>query len=239
MQHEAKQKLNELLAATSHVLTADDIDDVLELDRLAEQVGNPSTGIDSPLKGHAVYFRSRPVYPLTLAHLEFLDQAATSDECGDQDRDTFILWVLTQPEITDDHYDFRTSRKRARKWSRTCPWRTDDVNAIMELRYTGIIEQGGGTTEECKENADGALVGMLAREYGNDPHYWMHTAPVDVVKACVADWAARQEAQAAAYRRANKGAATAAPAPSPKFVAMRKFRECAERIEAKWLARKA
>ena len=38
MQHEAKQKLNELLAATRHVLNADDIDDILELDRLAEQV---------------------------------------------------------------------------------------------------------------------------------------------------------------------------------------------------------
>ena len=233
MQYETKKKLNELIADSGHVLHVDDLDDVLELDQLAAKVSDPQNGIDSPLTHHAVYVRGVPVYPLTLAHLSFLDECPASLGMDDQDRSLAMLWIVTQEEIKDEFYNPDQTRKAIRKWARHCRWTQSDIEGVMELRYSRLAKQADGAGDK---NSDGALVGMLSREYGESPSYWMHTAPLGVIEACVADWTSRQEAQAAAYRRANKGAGVA-PAPSPKFVAMRKFRECAERIRAKWLAK--
>jgi hypothetical protein len=122
-----------------------------------------------------------------------------------------------------------------RKWARRCQWTERDIESVMELRYGRIANNAAAEVKDASEK-DSALLGLLSREYGESPDYWMHDAPLGVIEACVADWNRQQEAQATAYRKANKGAATA-PAPSPKFVMMRKFRECAERIEAKWLAK--
>ena len=232
MQHESRKWLNWLLTETGHVLGVEDFDDIAELDRIAAEVADPQNGIDSPMLNHAVYFRRVPVYPLTLAHLTYLDEAPqhiTGE--GDDGRVLCMLWVATLPEITDDHYNWHASSKAFRKWSCRCPWTPADVEAVLQLRYSKLLSNQDG---EASENKDGALIGLLSREYGDTPEYWMRKAPLGVIDACVADWNAQQEAQAAAYRKANpKGGA--APPPSPKFVSMRKLRECAERIREKWL----
>ena len=231
MQHESKRLLNEMLTETGHVLDAEDFDDIAELDRLAAEVADPRSGIDSPLMNHAVFFRRVPVYPLTLAHLTYLDEV--SELIGiksDAERILSMLWITTIPEIRDEHYDGVGARKRFKAWARKSPWTPADIDAILDLRYSRILSNQEPTSAE---NKDGALIGMLTREYGETPEYWMREAPIGVIESCVADWNAQQEAQAAAFRKANKGAAVA-PAPSPKFVAMRKLRECAERIKAKW-----
>jgi len=234
--HETKQTLNNLLAKTGHALVVDDISDIIELDALAGQVADPQDGIDSPLLNHAVYFRSVPVYPLTLAHLTFLDESSAVLGIGDDERVLCMLWVATIQEITDSLYDQEASRKAYRKWARRSPWTPSDIEAILELRYGKLSRQADGNSN-AKDNT-GALIAMLAREYGDSPGFWMYRAALGVVESCIADWTARQESQAAAYRKANKGGG-GAPVPSPKFVSARKFRECAERIEEKWLARKA
>jgi len=230
VQHETKLKLKELIAATGHVLDVEDFDDIAELDRLAQDVADPQSGIDSPLLNHAVFFRSVPVYPLTLAHLTFLDAAGEVLGVDDDERILCMLWISTIDEITDAHYDPDASRKAFRRWLRKSRWTTRDIESVIALRYEKIMSNANGTK---KENRDGALIGLLSREYGESPEYWMSKAPLGVIEACVADWNAGQEAQAQAYRRANKGAAVAPP-PSPKFIAMRLFRECAERMAAKW-----
>ena len=234
MQYESKRRLTEILSRTGHVLVAEDFDDIIELDQLAAEVADPQSGIDSPLMNHAVYFRGVPVYPLTLAHLTFLDEATALLGLDDDSKVLAMLWATTIKEITDDHYNPDTMRAAFKAWARYSKWNTADIDAVLELRYGKMITASQPDRSKNKDNGDGALIGLLAREYGESPRYWMQEAPLGVIEACVADWNARQESQAESYRRANKGAA-APPAPSPKFVAMRKFRECAERIEAKWL----
>lgn len=235
MQHETRQKLTVMMAKTGHVLDVEDFDDIAELDRLAKQITDPGSGINSPLTEHAVYVRGVPVYPLTLAHLTYLDEAPDLLTLTESDRIALMLWAVTQAEITDAHYDPEPTRKELRKWARSCRWTEKDIAGVMDMRYRRMVEADGDTP---KEGTDSALIGLLCREYGDTPDYWIHRAPVGVIEACVADWSRQQEAQAAAYRRSAGGKGKAvAPPPSPKFVAMRKFRECAERLEAKWLAR--
>ncbi|MFH1603966.1 MAG: hypothetical protein ABIH03_08670 [Pseudomonadota bacterium] len=233
MQHETRQKLKDLLARTAHVLDVEDFDDIAELDRLAKKITDPGSGLNSPLTEHAVYVRGVPVYPLTLAHLTYLDEAPDLLGLAESDRVALMLWILTQPEITDAHYDADSTRKALRAWARRCRWTEKDISGVMELRYRRMIEADG---ENAKDGTDSALIGLLCREYGDAPDYWIHRAAVGVIEACVADWNRQQEAQAAAYRKASKGGGVAPP-PSPKFVAMRKFRECSEKLEAKWLAK--
>jgi hypothetical protein len=88
-----------MMNRTGHVLTLDDIDDIQELDGFARQVTDPASGIDSPLKQHAVFFRGLPVFPLTLAHLTFLDEAPDMLGLTDADRTVCMLWVLTFERI--------------------------------------------------------------------------------------------------------------------------------------------
>lgn len=231
MQHETKQKLNELLAETGHALAVSDLDDVIELDRLACLIADPQTGIDAPLTNHAVYVRSVPVYPLTLAHLSFLDSTEEILGVPADERTLAMLWVVTQEEITNDHWDPDFSRKAFKKWARRSRWTEADINQVLELRFAKLTNRSPGESDDSNE---GALIGLLTKEYGESPFYWMHKAPLGIIEACVADWTIRQEAQAAAYRKANKGAGPAPP-PSPKFVASRRFREYADTIREKWL----
>ena len=245
MQHEAKTNVMAMMKRTGHVLAVEDFDDLAELDKLAAEVTDPQTGIDSPLTNHAVFFRGLPVYPLTLAHLSYLDSAPLNMGLSPEDRTVLMLWILTLPQIEDAHYDGPPNRKTMRKWAGRCPWTEADMDAILSLRYGRIAENAKRaahtTADPIKEaNRDGALIGMLSREYGESPEYWMHKAPIGVIESCVADWNRNQEAQAAAYRKASAGSGKAvAPPASPKFDAMRRLREAAERIEAKWHANAA
>lgn len=232
MQHESRTRLTDILKRTGHVLVAEDFDDILELDSLAAKVSDPAAGIDSPLRNHAVFFRGTPVFPLTLAHLVFLDECRDVLDITDDEQTVCMLWVSTQERITDDHYDGEKSRSIMRAWARHCQWTEADINAIMALRY-GKLAKDAAEAVKDEADSDCALIGMLSREYGEGPRYWMWEAPIGTVEACVADWNRQQEAQATAYRKSAKGSAVAPPA-SPKFAAMRKLRECAERIEAKW-----
>ena len=218
---------------TGHSLTLDDFDDIQELDELAKKITDPADGIDSPLTQHVVYVRGVPVYPLTLAHLTYIDCCCDVLGITEDDRVTVLLWICTYSRVTDELYDTADAPKRYRKWLRHCQWTEQNMEAVIQLRFAKLLRDSDGSDDESNESA---LIGLLSREYGGAPDYWMYKAPIGVIEACVADWQTRQESQAAAYRRATKGAAIA-PAPSPKFVAMRKFREYAERLEAKWLAK--
>jgi len=234
MQHETKQKLSEMLTRTGHVLDVADFDDIGELDKLAGKVADPASGIDSPLRGHPVFFRGVPVYPLTLAHLTFLDECPALLAITEAEQTLCMLWVATIPTITDELYDPDKSRKTLKKWARKCKWTEQDIDAIIELRYGRLVTTPKEDGQDESET-DSALIGMLSREYDGDPKYWMYEAPIGVIEACVADWNRQQEAQASAHRKAAGGKGPAvAPAASYKFVATRHFRECAERIEDKW-----
>ena len=237
MNCESVKKLKDILKATGHVLAVEDFDDIAELDRLAGKVADPQHGLDSPLSQHPVFFRGVPVYALTLGHLTFLDEAAELLELEADHQTVIMLWAVTKPAITDADYNPATSRKEFHKWTRHCPWSVPEMETILDLRYGSIIRKAKAhdkTDSKHDGSYESALIGLLSREYGESPHYWMWVAPLGMIESCVADWMHRQEQQATAYRTANKGRSPVAPPPSPKFSAMKEFRECAERIEAKW-----
>lgn len=236
MNAECRKRLESMLRETGHALSLDDADDVAELDRLAQAVCDPSSGIDSALNDHPVYVRDIPVFPLTLAHLVYIDEGADALRLDDSMRGVFPVWVCTQSEIADEHWRADIMAGVVRTWARKCRWTEGDIQAVINLRLRRLVE-AAGTREAKGQVGEGALVAMLAREYGGDPDYWLHRAPISVIEACVADWNRQQEAQASAYRRSSAGRGVAVPpAPSPKIKALRAMRECAERIEAKWRA---
>lgn len=235
MQDETAQKLRDMMQRTGHALTVEDFDDIRELDDLARKVADPADGVDSPLTSHVVFVRGVPVYPLTLAHLQFLDESR--ERLGDDDAAmaAVALWVATLPEIADELYNDANAGKAFRDWSRRCRWTEADMQTVMALRYARLFNQAAGSDGSDGGGSTSALIGMLCREYGETPRHWMHDASVDLIEALVADYTRTQQAQAQAYNRTRAGSKTpVAPLPTPKFEAMRRFRECAERLEAKW-----
>ncbi len=227
MQHETKQKLNAMILATGHVLSLDDFDDIADLDRLQDQVCDPASGIDSPLTAHVVYCRGTPVYPLTLSHLQYIEELPAIVDVDPDTSGMLALWVSTLEYITDGHYDPTWAAKAFKLWARRSRWTESDMQSVFALRFPKMREGDDGKDDS------GALVSLLSREYDGTPAYWMREAPIELIQTVWADWQRCQNAQAAQYQKNTKGKAVA-PAPTPKFVAVRKFRDCAERIEAKW-----
>ena len=229
MQHETLQKVKEMQERTGHVLVVVDIESIAKLDLLADKVADPTSGIDSPLTAHAVYVRGVPVYPITLSHLQYIDEAG--EFFPEDGMETIVaLWVATLKYIPADYYEKNEARRSLKRWWKHSRWTENDVQAVMELRYKRLMDNQGGE----EGDGTGALIGLLVREYGSSAEYWMNTAPIELVDTMIADWQRRQNAQAAAYAKGAKGKATP-PAPTPKYEAVKRFRQEAERIEASWL----
>jgi hypothetical protein len=234
VQHESEKLLRKILARTGHVLIVEDFDDIAELDRLAEEMVDPHSGIDSPLHAHAVFFHGEPAYPLTLSHRTYID--ALPGLIGEDHGECLgVLWACTLPQITDGLYDPSTARKAFTKWTRHSRWTDQDIEAVFSLRFGRLIKQAQARGPNPNPCTDSELICFLVREYKGTPDYWMYRAPLAVIDACIADWNALQKKQAEDFRKANGGKGpSVAPQADYKFVAMRRLRECAERIEAKW-----
>ena len=229
VQHEAKQRLTEILDRTGHALAVDDFDDIAKLDTLAAKISDPTSGIDSPLTEHAVYIGNVPVYPITLSHLQYIDEASVLLPGMEDNRTLIALWVSTLEYISDEHYDAKYAHRLFRAWAKRSRWTEGDMQAVIALRFSRFA----ANPDDSESENTGALIGFLVKEYGSTPKYWMNEAPISVIEAVVSDWQRRQNAQAVAHSRSAGGKATP-PAPTPKYEAMKNFRIAAELLEQKW-----
>jgi len=229
VQHETLQKIQEIQKRTGHVLVVEDIPTIAKLDLLADKVADPSSGIDSPLTEHAVYVKNVPVYPVTLSHLQYIDEASVLLPGMEDNRTLIALWVSTIEYISDEHYDPKYAYRLFRAWAKRSRWTESDMQAVIALRFSRFA----ANPDDSQSENTGALIGFLAKEYGSTPKYWMNEAPISVIEAVVSDWQRRQNAQAAAHSRSAGGKATP-PAPTPKYEALKNFRIAAELLEQKW-----
>ena len=229
MQHETLQKLQEIQNRTGHVLVVEDFEAIARLDLLAAKVSDPTSGIDSPLTEHAVYIKNVPVYPVTLSHLQYIDEASVLLPDMEDNRTLVALWVSTLEYISDDHYEPKHAYRLFRAWAKRSRWTEADMQAVIALRFSKFTDN----QDDSESENTGALIGFLVKEYGSTPKYWMNEAPISVIEAVVSDWQRRQNAQAVAHSRSAGGKATP-PAPTPKYEAMKNFRIAAELLEQKW-----
>jgi hypothetical protein len=192
--------LLELQSQTGHALGVDDLDDVLELDRLwhkitADDRAERNAVYSCPIRCGAVMF-----YPPTLggwlwleAHADWFPTqllaegaAALVCACG---RDIERLEGLDSPGRA------RREVRRLIKASRLTP---KELSLVVSWFVSG--DDSDGSAGDDKHDL-GPVIALLCREYGNTPHYWLHEAEAATVGVMLADWTRRKSAEIDAYNR--------------------------------------
>jgi len=227
MQLMTRQKLKELIAEFNRVLTLDDIELITQLDKAADLV----------VKGVQVAESSLFAYPLLVAGEAFKAPTIGKEiywkeqvvkAIDDELLSAAYFWVLTLDDVPE--LRGKDIAKTVKRWAKKCKLTASDVDYIQA--YYAPDE------EQAQKNADahgyGEIIALLVREYGKDCNHWLN-APESEIKMLLADWTARQEAKAAAYRKSSGGSRNqVAPAPSPKIQALHRFNLIVAEIKASW-----
>lgn len=222
-----KQKLSTILAETGHALTLDDVDIIQELDRAADVVVKGAQVPDVSLFAYPLYVAGEAFYAPTIGK-EIFWREQVVDVIGDDMLAAAFLWILTLEDVPDCRG--RDITKAVKKWAKHCKITAADSDYIQK-RY--VSEEESETTNKNRANY-GEVLALLVREYGQDCMHWLN-APESEVKLLLADWTARQESKAAAYRKSSAGSKNqVAPAPSPKIVALTAFNKIVIRIAEDW-----
>lgn len=232
MRRETAEAVERLLAETGHALAVADCDAIAALDRLAGDVATDTEDLD--LK--PVYVGGVQVQPMTLyraAWLEWAQEWAGDDEAIGAAALGLALTAKSHAELEAIH-DADTLKRAAVRWLRSIPWTPGQYRRAVELRMDARGEADDTTGAPGKREGVGGIVAFLSAEYGATPDYWMYEADAAMISSLIGEWIKRQEAQAAALRRANKGKGGVAPVATPKFRAARLFREGVDKLRAQW-----
>jgi len=215
------------LEKTGHKLTLSDFDSIAHIDSLAEEVVNGApTNVD--LLSLPFFIDGVAFYPSTMAK-ELYWREQLYPNLADKHKTAAFLWLMSKPDIPKEPLTKKIMRK-IRRYESSC--------RLTEYQIKRIIDTYSNGSERKEVDAEaieyGPVVALLVREYGESVTYWLN-CPVDLIKTLIADWTARQEAQAAAMRRssASKGAPIP-PAPSPKIKSLQRFRKAITALREAW-----
>jgi len=216
-----------LIAKTKHQIELDDLEDIIKLDRAADLVVNGVQVSEDSLFAYPLIVAGETFRAPTIGK-EIYWKEQVIKAVDDELLSAAYFWILTFEDVPE--LRGKDIRKAVKKWARKCKLTTEDVEYIQ--RYYAPDE---AQAEQAEHNRGyGQIVALLVREYGKDCTHWMN-APESEIKMLLADWTARQEAQAAAVRKSKGGSRNqVAPAPSPKIQAQLKFGKLWRALEAKW-----
>ena len=200
MNYETKRRVDEMLARTGHVLSVEDLDALIDLDRLAEKMAGPE-GIGSEVLARPVFLSGVPCWPLTLAHSQYQQEALAKWLTNEDEFSVALLWLASQERITPDLWEEKHARKIISAFARHCPWNEVDCQTVFALRYRVKADAAPG--DETQMDQTGRVLMLLVREYGRDVDYWRYQAPLEYIDAAIADWNNRQAEQAEQFRRLN------------------------------------
>ena len=227
MQLMTRQKIALLIAEFNRVLTLDDIELITQLDKVADRV----------VKGVQVSASSLFAYPLLVAGEAFRAPTIGKEiywkeqivkAVDDDYLSAAYFWILTFEDVPE--LRGKEIQKAVKKWARKCNLTSENIEYVQ--RYYAPDEAQAKQNDEAHEY--GEIIALLVREYGKDCDHWLN-APESEIKMLLADWTARQEEKAAAYRKSRGGSRNqVAPAPSPKIQALHKFNLIVAEIKAEW-----
>lgn len=223
MQIEAHKALTGILEQTGHSLALDDFDLISELDAAAQAVSKGSASDPVCLFAYPYYAANCRFNAPTIGK-ELYWRECVAPAVSDEWQGIAFLWLLSADGIPTERGDDIAAA--VKKYGRACPLTGPDAERV--LAHFSVHEDEGGTARF------GEVLALLVREYGKDIDHWLR-APEQEVQMLVADWTARQEAQAAAVRKAQSGrGAPTPPPPTAQIKSLAKFALIRERIREQW-----
>jgi len=227
-------EVQNLLNDSGHVLTLADIPDILELDQLAQKVTGDSGDYADlykwPVKCGNLLFR-----PMTLGKLAWYNSRARDWFDDDiqtlstvlafllsTDNDESFVWGLNDPE---------SAKATIEEWEKTVDITPQELAGAVDLMVNSFSSSG-----EKSESGDGPLIGLLCREYGNTPNYWMFKESINVIRSLVDEHVRKinQEINAHNKKSSGKNRRAIAPIKTPSMDATLRFRKKLLALGEKW-----
>ena len=228
-------EVQKLLDETGHTLSLEDIDDILTLDELSKRVTGES-GEYANIYRWPIRVGSMLLRPLTLSKITWYNQRAKEWFDDDPETQVTLLGFLLSVE-NDESYlwslaDKESAMNTINEWQRNADATVDELRvAIMSI--IDVDDHSGNV--EAKSNGDGPLIGLLCRQYGKDPHYWMHEESITVIRCLIDDHTRQINEQAKRHNSSGKkGGKTIPLIKTPSMDATLKFRKKINDMREKW-----
>jgi len=223
MQIYTTEKLKALLDRTGHQLTLADLPAIVELDAIADEIAG---AVKARLAGSDVfYLGGRYFTKPTFLRAAFIDRVQGSHRT-EAVAIAGVLWALDMEHGKDDLVNVPTRRE-------LLAYRDglDCTAKEMADAIAALIKDGGDEPDKPQEeiNQD-RICCILAREIGGAPSEWMD-APPGKLEAAFRLIDERMEAEARAVSGSGRP-----PTPTPKLMAVKRFRDKIAELEATWLA---
>jgi hypothetical protein len=228
MNNYTREKLKKSLEKTNHVLTLDDFDDIQELDRIAEEIGGAVSHLESLddyfMLGGCAFIRP------TFRRIDLIQKTVLAYWLP-QFKALGVLYAL-QTEL--DYEDLSTvpTRRQLLDFGKRIDATNNEITAAIE-KYVTAQSETDAEGEDGKPLSGYKLACIIAREIGGTVDEWMDSPPEKLESALkVIDEKIQSEVSAM-----NKsGGGRAAPSPTPKMYAMKRFMEKLHAMEIKWQA---
>jgi len=235
LQLKTQKEVQGLLTETGHVLTLDDIPDILELDEYARRVTSKG-GDYSDVYSWPILCGSLILRPLTLGKMAWFNQCAMKWFEDEQSTITAVLAFLLSVENSEQFIWTLGDRNQAKaaieEWQKMVDATESEMASAIE-KLVSFNDQDGSAQGDGVDSDDGPLIGLLCREYGQSPKYWLYEESVNVIRALIDDHVAQINREIHASNRMSKGRGVA-PIKTPSMDATLKFRKKIVEIRERW-----
>lgn len=221
-----KAKLQPLIEKHQRTLTLDDVEAIVDLDKIAERIEKNAKQINEP-----DYFRigSRIYRYPSFRVLEFIDKSEGHYITGHFSVIS-SLWALDCERKQSD-FDKMPGVAKLLNYARKIDVSVNEVSRILNEKFK---------EEEPKKDADGNVVqpdpidpwyicALLTREIGGSPDEWFNATPAKLDSAIKA---VDEKVEA----EMNASGKSSPPKPTPTLRAVSEFRKHLNALESTWLA---
>lgn len=237
--------IKDLQAKTSHTLTIDDLDIIMELDAIASSLSGTTQDerriLQQPYSLCGVSF-----YPLTIAKSQWFGEIVEEWGVRESQHEALLFWVMSLPnrsEALDEYADPNKAKKAIKALNKKLHC-TPEQMAEVYRKCIGASanrqnENASADPQEQESDTDlyGGLIAALIKEYGGTYERWLYETPVDVVGMMFSHACARAEERDEQRRKdsSQKGKACA-PRNSERIAMHARFRRKLAEIREKWSA---
>lgn len=230
----ARNDLEKLLSETGHALCLNDIDDVVELNRLADLVTDPATQDNKIAASYPIPCGGTLFYRPTIRILQWMTDNVFEWFANDQSMlGLSIAYCLSVGNCSNILFVYENKRQMAKavkKWASTLDCTAGEIISVLSelLPIDNTDDSSKGTPQW------GPVISMLCREYGCSPDYWLNECSVDKIDMLCKDHAKLMNEKIMQFNSQNAGAKLA-PLPSPKYMAVAEYGRHKKSMRDKWL----
>lgn len=228
----AKLDVKRLLEETGHALTVDDIDDVVELNRLGEEMAHPARSERFDPVGIPERVGNCMLYPPTVGVIEWLSDIAlplAEGAATDAEVVGYALSNIATPEALWALQSRSEVVSAIKRWSRKLNATPKELSRAIHK----LMPQAGSVDEAGEKPYYGEVIAFLSRELCQDPAFFVWRCSIDRIRILLDSIIASKNAEIEAVNRASRGA-KAAPIYSPKYAAVAAYQKHLNKMRQSW-----